>query len=44
LVIRFSVLGGGLTLMRLRRVPPLSTDQGRRHLHRMVDAELTKRQ
>lgn len=38
--VRFSALADGLALQRLRQAPPLTTDAARRHLYRMVDAEL----
>jgi hypothetical protein len=37
----FSALVDGLALQRLRQAPPLATEAARRHLYRLVEAELT---
>ncbi|MER5177242.1 TetR/AcrR family transcriptional regulator [Streptomyces sp. NPDC002896] len=38
--VRFAALADGLALQRLRQAPPLSTEDARRHLNRLVEAEL----
>jgi AcrR family transcriptional regulator len=38
--VRFAALADGLALQRLRQAPPLSTQDARRHLNRLVEAEL----
>ncbi|WUV38886.1 TetR family transcriptional regulator C-terminal domain-containing protein [Streptomyces sp. NBC_01483] len=37
---RFAALADGLTLRRLRQAPPMSTEESRRHLNRLVETEL----
>jgi AcrR family transcriptional regulator len=37
---RFAALADGLALQRLRQAPPLSTEDARRHLNRLVEIEL----
>jgi AcrR family transcriptional regulator len=37
---RFSALVDGLALQRLRQAPPLTTEAARRHLYRLVEAEI----
>ncbi|MGW5656898.1 TetR/AcrR family transcriptional regulator [Streptomyces humi] len=41
--VRFAALADGLALQRLRQSPPLSTEDARRHLNRLVETELTAR-
>lgn len=41
--VRFSALADGLALQRLRQVPPLSTEDARRHLNRLIETELLRR-
>ncbi|MFD9509450.1 TetR/AcrR family transcriptional regulator [Streptomyces mirabilis] len=41
--VRFAALADGLALQRLRRAPPLSTEDARRHLNRLVETELRRR-
>ncbi|MHA5052398.1 TetR/AcrR family transcriptional regulator [Streptomyces sp. SD15] len=38
--VRFAALADGLALQRLRQAPPLSTEDARRHLNRLVETEL----
>nr|WSZ98110.1 TetR family transcriptional regulator C-terminal domain-containing protein [Streptomyces sp. NBC_00857] len=38
--VRFAALADGLALQRLRQVPPLTTTDARRHLYRLIEAEL----
>ncbi|MFJ1745376.1 TetR/AcrR family transcriptional regulator [Streptomyces sp. NPDC088116] len=38
--VRFAALVDGLALQRLRQVPPLTTTDARRHLYRLIEAEL----
>lgn len=38
--VRFAALADGLALQRLRQAPPLSTEEARRHLNRIVEVEL----
>ncbi|WP_240677153.1 TetR family transcriptional regulator C-terminal domain-containing protein [Actinacidiphila soli] len=40
--VRFSALVDGLALQRLCQAPPLSTDDARRHLYRLVEVELER--
>ncbi|MEV7086026.1 TetR/AcrR family transcriptional regulator [Streptomyces sp. NPDC093085] len=37
---RFAALADGLALQRLRQSPPLTTEEARRHLRRLIEAEL----
>ncbi|MGW7423882.1 TetR/AcrR family transcriptional regulator [Streptomyces sp. NPDC054813] len=41
--VRFAALADGLALQRLRQTPPLSTQDARRHLNRLVETELAVR-
>ncbi|MFJ1532046.1 TetR/AcrR family transcriptional regulator [Streptomyces mirabilis] len=41
--VRFAALADGLALQRLRQAPPLSTEDARRHLNRLIDTELRRR-
>ncbi|MEU1168319.1 TetR family transcriptional regulator C-terminal domain-containing protein [Streptomyces sp. NPDC005921] len=41
--VRFAALADGLALQRLRQSPPLSTEDARRHLNRLVETELAVR-
>ncbi|MFK0023846.1 TetR/AcrR family transcriptional regulator [Streptomyces sp. NPDC090798] len=41
--VRFAALADGLALQRLRQAPPLSTQDARRHLNRLVETELRRR-
>ncbi|MFJ1606349.1 TetR/AcrR family transcriptional regulator [Streptomyces sp. NPDC088253] len=41
--VRFAALADGLALQRLRQAPPLSTEDARRHLNRLVETELRRR-
>ncbi|MEU2421133.1 TetR family transcriptional regulator C-terminal domain-containing protein [Streptomyces sp. NPDC007851] len=41
--VRFAALADGLARQRLRQAPPLSTQDARRHLNRLVETELTVR-
>ncbi|MCX4235170.1 TetR/AcrR family transcriptional regulator [Streptomyces sp. NPDC020707] len=38
--VRFAALSDGLALQRLRQAPPLSTEDARRHMYRLVETEL----
>ncbi|WP_241756918.1 TetR/AcrR family transcriptional regulator [Streptomyces sp. WAC00263] len=38
--VRFAALADGLALQRLRQAPPLSTEDARRHLNRLIETEL----
>ncbi|MGQ4478695.1 TetR/AcrR family transcriptional regulator [Streptomyces sp. SAS_276] len=38
--VRFAALADGLALQRLRQAPPLSTQDARRHLNRLIETEL----
>jgi AcrR family transcriptional regulator len=38
--VRFAALADGLALQRLRQTPPLTTQEARRHLNRLIEAEL----
>ncbi|MDQ1040819.1 AcrR family transcriptional regulator [Streptomyces sp. V3I8] len=38
--VRFAALSDGLALQRLRQAPPLSTQDARRHMYRLVETEL----
>ncbi|MDX6347879.1 MAG: hypothetical protein QOF84_2669 [Streptomyces sp.] len=40
--VHFSALVDGLALQRLRQAPPLSTEDARRHLYRLVEVELER--
>ncbi|MEV6589585.1 TetR/AcrR family transcriptional regulator [Streptomyces acidicola] len=37
---RFAALADGLALQRLRQAPPLTTEDARRHLNRLIETEL----
>lgn len=41
--VRFAALADGLAPQRLRQAPPLSTEDARRHLNRLIDTELRRR-
>lgn len=41
--VRFAALADGLALQRLRQAPPLSTQDARRHLNRLIETELGRR-
>jgi AcrR family transcriptional regulator len=41
--VRFAALADGLALQRLRQAPPLSTEDARRHLNRLIETELRRR-
>ncbi|WP_369243977.1 TetR family transcriptional regulator C-terminal domain-containing protein [Streptomyces sp. R41] len=41
--VRFAALADGLALQRLRQAPPLSTEDARRHLNRLIETELGRR-
>ncbi|MFF4258323.1 TetR/AcrR family transcriptional regulator [Streptomyces sp. NPDC001663] len=41
--VRFAALADGLALQRLRQAPPLSTQEARRHLNRLIERELVPR-
>lgn len=41
--VRFAALADGLALQRLRQAPPLSTEDARRHLNRLIETELRQR-
>ncbi|WP_406437910.1 TetR family transcriptional regulator [Streptomyces sp. NBC_01613] len=41
--VRFAALADGLALQRLRQTPPLSTDEARLHLNRLIEHELVPR-
>jgi AcrR family transcriptional regulator len=41
--VRFAALADGLALQRLRQAPPLSTEDARRHLDRLIETELRRR-
>ena len=41
--VRFAALADGLALQRLRQAPPLSTEEARRHLNRLIETELRRR-
>lgn len=41
--VRFAALADGLALQRLRQAPPLSTQDARRHLNRLIETELLRR-
>ncbi|MFE7172759.1 TetR/AcrR family transcriptional regulator [Streptomyces sp. NPDC057616] len=41
--VRFAALADGLALQRLRQAPPLSTEEARRHLNRLIERELFPR-
>jgi len=41
--VRFAALADGLALQRLRQAPPLSTEDARRHLNRLIETELVPR-
>ncbi|MFD5759898.1 TetR/AcrR family transcriptional regulator [Streptomyces sp. NPDC127044] len=41
--VRFAALADGLALLRLRQAPPLSTEDARRHLNRLIETELRRR-
>ncbi|MEV6486407.1 TetR family transcriptional regulator C-terminal domain-containing protein [Streptomyces sp. NPDC051576] len=41
--VRFAALADGLALQRLRQTPPLSTQDARRHLNRLIETELGRR-
>jgi AcrR family transcriptional regulator len=41
--VRFAALADGLALQRLRQVPPLSTEEARCHLNRLIERELVPR-
>lgn len=41
--VRFAALADGLALQRLRQAPPLSTEDARRHLNRLIETELLRR-
>ncbi|MFF4505262.1 TetR/AcrR family transcriptional regulator [Streptomyces sp. NPDC001401] len=41
--VRFAALADGLALQRLRQAPPLSTEEARRHLNRLIERELAPR-
>ncbi|MCX5097201.1 TetR family transcriptional regulator C-terminal domain-containing protein [Streptomyces sp. NBC_00365] len=40
--VRFAALADGLALQRLRQAPPLSTEDARRHLNRLIETELRR--
>ncbi|MFF2653722.1 TetR family transcriptional regulator C-terminal domain-containing protein [Streptomyces sp. NPDC058045] len=40
---RFAALADGLALQHLRQTPPLTTQDARRHLNRLIETELTPR-
>ncbi|MFF1745737.1 TetR family transcriptional regulator [Streptomyces mirabilis] len=41
--VRFAALAAALALQRLRQAPPLSTEDARRHLNRLIETELRRR-
>ncbi|MFG2788032.1 TetR family transcriptional regulator C-terminal domain-containing protein [Streptomyces sp. NPDC048419] len=41
--VRFAALADGLALQRLRQAHPLSTEEARRHLNRLIERELVPR-
>ncbi|MEW2398953.1 TetR/AcrR family transcriptional regulator [Streptomyces sp. NPDC046862] len=40
--VRFAALADGLALQRLRQEPPVSTEEARRHLNRLIETELRR--
>ncbi len=40
--VRFAALADGLALQHLRQTPPLTTEDARRHLNRLVETELAR--
>ncbi|MFE4422729.1 TetR family transcriptional regulator C-terminal domain-containing protein [Streptomyces sp. NPDC056817] len=41
--VRFAALADGLALQRLRQTPPLTTEDARRHLNRLIETELARK-
>ncbi|MEU6009706.1 TetR family transcriptional regulator C-terminal domain-containing protein [Streptomyces sp. NPDC047453] len=41
--VRFAALADGLALQHLRQTPPLTTEDARRHLNRLIETELARK-